>query len=81
MDADQPKRFTTLLTRNEFLSSNTKLFRLDFKPNEGFNFLAGQFAMIAIKDKTGKENKRAYSFASPPFEKGYTEFWEKDINL
>ena len=54
MDADQPKRFTTLLTRNEFLSSNTKLFRLDFKPNEGFNFLAGQFAMIAIKDKTGR---------------------------
>ncbi len=77
--ADAPKRFTTTLTKNEFISPNTKLFRLDFKPGEGFNYLAGQFAMISLKDPTGKEVKRAYSFASAPFEKGHTDYCIKIV--
>ncbi len=79
MPADEPKRFTTILTKNIPLSPNTKLFRLDFKKSDGFNFLAGQFIMIARKTEEGKEVKRAYSISSPPYEKGYTEYCVKIV--
>lgn len=75
----EPKRVTAILSKNEWLSSNTKLFRLDFQPGQSFDFAPGQFAMIAIKDETGKENKRAYSFASPAYEKNYTEYCIKIV--
>ncbi|HIK00920.1 TPA: FAD-dependent oxidoreductase [archaeon] len=80
MEADQPKRFGTIFTKNIAISSNTKLFRLDFKKGESFNFLAGQFVMIARKTEEGKEVKRAYSFCSPPYEKGYTEYCVKIVS-
>ncbi|HIJ97690.1 TPA: hypothetical protein H1012_01705 [archaeon] len=75
----ETKRLTTILSKNEFLSPNTKLFRFDFQKGESYDFIPGQFVMIAIKDETGKEHKRAYSYASPAFEKGYTEYCIKIV--
>ena len=56
------------------LSFNTKHFKLRFQNSSLLPFKAGQFVMLHVPDsKTGKIEKRPYSIASPPYEKGHID--------
>ncbi|MBI4439464.1 FAD-dependent oxidoreductase [Candidatus Woesearchaeota archaeon] len=49
----------------------SSLYKLSI--DEEFGFSPGQFVMVSIKDKDGREMRRAYSIASSPNDKGFIE--------
>ncbi|HLC65575.1 MAG TPA: FAD-binding oxidoreductase [Candidatus Nanoarchaeia archaeon] len=67
----KPKKYQARVISIVNYGKRSSLYRLSVS-NE-FSFEPGQFVMVILKDKEGKEARRAYSIASSPNEKGHIE--------
>ncbi|MBI2147786.1 hypothetical protein HYU19_04915 [Candidatus Woesearchaeota archaeon] len=71
------KRRKATIERVLSVNAEINLYHLKLEGQHDFSFLPGQFVMVILKDKEGKEVRRAYSIASSPLEKGHIELCVK----
>ncbi|MBI1971057.1 FAD-dependent oxidoreductase [Candidatus Woesearchaeota archaeon] len=75
--AIKPKRQRAIISEVIHVNAEINLYKLVADDQQDFNFLPGQFVMVILKDKEGKEIRRAYSIASSPYTKGHIELCVK----